>query len=228
MDKYDEDIKRNIVNVKDIGLPMEDVPMWNQLSQDENDKSFTQLYQNVLNDKSIPEEDDRVDRDQYINMEVNINRGDKNGMERATVKRRALDVNGEPMGNAHKNPLLDSRQFEVEYIDGTIETLSANIIAESILAQIDDEGHRQLLLDEIVDHRMDKNAEIGRDQKNYKKISRTTKGWELCVRWKDRSTNWIPLKDMKNGFILETARYAINNRIDKEPAFTWWARKEGM
>ena len=27
---------------------------------------------------------------------------------------------------------------------------------------------------------------------------------------------------MKNGFILETARYAINNRIDKEPAFIWW------
>ena len=32
------------------------------------------------------------------------------------------------------------------------EILSANIIAKNLLAQVDDEGHRQLLLDEIVDH----------------------------------------------------------------------------
>ena len=88
MDDYDESIKRTIIDVKDIGLPMEDVPRWNQLSQDENDESFTQLYQNVLNNKSIPKEDDIVTKDQYINMEVNINRGDENCMERATVKRR--------------------------------------------------------------------------------------------------------------------------------------------
>ena len=76
-----------------------------------------------------------------------------------------------------------------------------------------------------MDHRSDKNAETGGNQKNEKKRSRTTKGWELCVRWKDGSTNWIPLKDMKNGFIIETAKYAINNRIDKEPAFIWWVPK---
>ena len=133
-----------------------------------------------------------------------------------------MNTDGEPIGKAHKNPLLDSRQFEVEYIDGTIEILSANIIAENILSQVDDEGQRQLLLDEIVDHRRNEYNEGKRTQENDKKRSRTTKGWELCVRWKDGSTNWIPLKDMKNGLILETARYAINNRIDKEPAFIWW------
>ena len=62
-------------------------------------------------------------------------------------KEKALELNGEPIGKAHKNPLLDSRQFEVEYIDGTTEILSANIIAENILAQVDDQGQRQLLLD---------------------------------------------------------------------------------
>ena len=93
-------------------------------------------------------------KDQYINMEVNINRGDENCVERATVKRRALDLNGEPIGIAHKNSLLDSRQFQVEYLNGTTEILSANIIAENILAQVDDQGQRQLLLDEIIDHRV--------------------------------------------------------------------------
>ena len=30
--------------------------------------------------------------------------------------------------------------------------MTANIIAENILAQVDEEGHRQLLLHEITDH----------------------------------------------------------------------------
>ena len=126
------------------------------------------------------------------------------------------------MESAHKNPLLDSRQFEVEYIDGTTEILSANEIAENILLQVDDQGQRQLVLDEIIDHRKNKDASYDKSNNGNEVKSRTTKGWELCVRWKDGSTNWISLKDMKNGFFLETANYAVNNMIDKEPAFIWW------
>ena len=175
MDDYDENIKRTIIYVKDIGLPMEDVPRWNRLNQDEDDGSFTQLYQNVINDKSIPEEDDIVTKDQYINMEVNINRGDENCMERATVKKRALDMNGEPIGKAHKNPLLDSREFEVEYIDDTTEILSANIIAENILAQVDDQGQMQLLIDEIIDHRVSEDVKTEKDHEDGRKRYRTLK-----------------------------------------------------
>ena len=43
MDDYDESIKRTIIDAKDIGRPIEDVPRWNQLGQDEDDESFTQL-----------------------------------------------------------------------------------------------------------------------------------------------------------------------------------------
>ena len=52
----------------------------------------------------------------------------------ATVKRRVNDTEGNPMGTAHDNPLLDSRKYEVKYVDGHIEELTANIIAENIIA----------------------------------------------------------------------------------------------
>jgi len=51
---------------------------------------------------------------------------------------------------------------------------------------------------------------------------RTTKGWELYVIWKDGSSNFIPLSEMKESFPVETAEYAVEHRLNEEPAFAWW------
>ncbi len=50
----------------------------------------------------------------------------------------------------------------------------------------------------------------------------TTKGLRLLVSWKDGTTSYVPLRDMKNSYLLETADYAISNNISNEPAFSWW------
>jgi hypothetical protein len=42
------------------------------------------------------------------------------------------------------------------------------------------------------------------------------------VNWKDGSSNWIALKDLKESYPVELAQYSINNHIDDEPAFAWW------
>ena len=76
----------------------------------------------------------------------------------ALVKRRKLDNDGKKIGTEHSNPFIDTRGYEVEFIDGTTETLTANIIVENLLAQVDEEGHRQLLLDNIIDYR--KNVDV--------------------------------------------------------------------
>ena len=91
-------------------------------------------------------------------MELGIIRDDE-GIHHARVKRRAVDQDGQPIGRPSNNPLLEIRRYEVEYLDGTTEVLTANIIAENLLAQVDDQGHRHLMIDEIEDHR--KNS--GRD-----------------------------------------------------------------
>ena len=48
---------------------------------------------------------------------------------------------------------------------------------------------------------------------------RTTKGWQLLVQWKDGSSSWTPLKDLKESNPVEVAKYAVANKIAKETAF---------
>ena len=47
----------------------------------------------------------------------------------------------------------------------------------------------------------------------------TTRGWEICIEWKDGTTNRVKLKDFKNSYPIDLANYANNNGIDDEPAF---------
>ena len=51
---------------------------------------------------------------------------------------------------------------------------------------------------------------------------RTTRGWKICVLWKDGSTNWVSLKDLKDSCSAELAEYTIRNDISDEPTFAWW------
>ena len=220
MNKFNQDIEEKVVNIQDSDIPVVDVPQWNRLSLDENDEEFNKLYISDMDNEAVQEPDDPPPADDYINMKMELARKGHECIERATVKRRALDVDGRPIGSRHNNPLLDSRVFEVEYEDGTIEPMLANVIAENILSQVDDEGHKQIMMDEIIDHRRNESAISDRNTRQ--KRLKTTKGWDLCVQWKDGSTHWLPLKDMKNGYPVETASYAARNNIDKEPAFEWW------
>ena len=208
-----------------------EMPDWNRLSLDEDDPEFVEDFLKVIDDENIPHADDAIKEsinyDNYINMEIGMPRGPDGEVEHARVKRRALDVNGRPMGTASNNPITDTRLYDVEFNDGTIETISANLIAENLLSQVDAEGHRQMMLDEIIDHRCDQHAVIKEDafyhtKHGVKRRKFTTKGWQLCVTWKDGSTQWIELKDLKNSYPVQLADYAVSNKIDDEPAFAWW------
>ena len=154
-------------------------------------------------------------------------RGDAGEMIHATVRKRIRDDEGNPVGKAHKNPLLDSRKYKVEYADGQVDELTANIIAENLIAQVDEEGRRQMMLSEIIDHRVFPDA-IPRSQGTYvnpyglERRKVTTRGWELLVKWKDGSSDWIAMKDMKESYPVELAHYACIQNIEDEPAFAWW------
>ena len=45
-------------------------------------------------------------------------------------------------------------------MDETTDMLSANVILEDLLAHIDEEGNRKLMLDEIIDHRKNQETYI--------------------------------------------------------------------
>ena len=113
------------------------------------------------------------------------------------------------LGTQNPNPLLDTATYEVKFDDGEVDTYTANIIAEHIYSQVDDDGYNYYVFDEIIDHRYDETALFEEEAKytkgGQKVFKRTTRGWEMCVRWKDGSSSWVKLKDMKDSNPIETA-----------------------
>ncbi|KAI2502052.1 Reverse transcriptase (RNA-dependent DNA polymerase) [Fragilaria crotonensis] len=123
-------------------------------------------------------------------------------------------------------PILDTRTYEVEFSDGQTAEVTANVIAQNMYAMCDEEGNQFLLLAGIVDHRKDESA-ISRADMYIRKgsnthIRKSTRGWRLCVEWKDGTTSWERLADLKESNPVEVADYAISRGIDQEPAFAWW------
>ena len=186
----------------------------------------------IDNDESpytTPEQDDYTPEtyDQYLGAELLLPQGDN--MVAGRVIKRARGQDGNPVGTRHQNPLLDTREYTVEFSDGTTAEYAANVIAENIFSQVDSEGRQYLLLKEIVDHRKNASAVQISDgfiiSKNGNRVAKpTTKGWEILVEWKDETTDWVPLKDLKASNPVELAEYAFANKLLEEPAFAWWAK----
>ena len=171
-------------------------------------------------DDHTPEE-----MDEYLTAQVLVNRGDQK--IRGTVVRRLRDVDNIPVGKRNANPILDTRVYEVQFPDGSSDSYAANTLAENLYSQIDDEGRTQIILKEIVDHRSNgravkKDDGYLTDSRGRRFRRRTTVGWELQVLWRDETTSWIPLKELKESNPIEVAEYAVGNKIAEEPAFVWW------
>ena len=135
-------------------------------------------------------------------MELAFDWGD-DGPSFAKVTKILCDAQGLSIGTAHNNAILDTRMYKVEYLDGFTTSTATNSIAANMFAQVDDEGNRHVLFDKIVEHRCDGNEVKMQDTftTNTRGVNKqhwpTTKGWEILVKWKDGSTTWLALKDMK-------------------------------
>jgi hypothetical protein len=182
----------------------------------------------VLGNNQIPEDDFTPDSfDRYVNMELSLPCGTDGELQYAKVFKRKRDESGNPIVVANEKPILDTHQYEVEWLDGHREEMFVNTIAENIFAQVDDEGNRHVMLQDIVAHRYTDEALSEKDcwvvtHNNLRKRKPTTKGWEICMEWKDGSTTWIPLKDAMDSYPVQLAEYAIAHKLQDRPAFAWW------
>ena len=100
------------------------------------------------------------------------------------------------------------------------------MIAESLFSECDPDENQYVLLDEIVDHRHLPTAIQLADQKVVRANGRTylkrlTIGWQICCQWKDGSSSWENLSDLKESHPIETSEYAKIIGVDHEPAFNW-------
>lgn len=89
--------------------------------------------------------------------------------------------------------------------DGSTTEFLANIVAENLFPQCkDSEGNQHLAFREIIGHRKNDTALVKEDAYTYhnddgiKIPIRTTKGWDICIEWRDGSNSRLPLRYLKD------------------------------
>ena len=92
------------------------------------------------------------------------------------VNKRKMDDEKNPVVKMNNNPILDTISHRVKFYDVTTKVITANIIANNLLAQVDEKGHHQMILDSIIYHRQDAFMETKNAMKQ-RKITRA--GWQL-------------------------------------------------
>ena len=108
--------------------------------------------------------------------------------------------------------------YEVEYEDGDKSALSANLIAENMFAQIDEEGNGHVLMDEITDHQFDKAAVKSQEafvttSYGTKRRRQKTQGFSLCIKRRNGYTPWVAWKDIKEAHPVQLADYSVEDKI---------------
>ncbi len=123
----------------------------------------------------------------------------------------------------------------IEFDEGDVCEVTVNIIAESMYASWDADGNNYILSDSYVDYKSNQKATTKDDQQfvhnGHNSLCQSTIRWHLCVQWKDGSTSWQSLKDLKEAYPVAVTENAVRQGIDNDPAFNWWVhavlRKHG-
>jgi hypothetical protein len=179
---------------------------------------ITPEYAPMDPDSKIPDVDnwEPESYDQFISAQVPLPRHGREVL--GTVVARKRDHDGNPIGCSHPNPILDTRIYQVTFPDRDRAEYSANVITECLYTQVDDIGHQYLMLEEIMDHK--RTADAVEDEEIFYVSSngnihqrKPTKGWKLCVTWKDGSSSWETLANMKHSFPVQVAEYAIAKKL---------------
>ena len=135
----------------------------------------------------MPEVDDITPEamDNYIGAEIIISHGDT--VDQGSVRRRKRDVEGNTIDRENSNPILDTQTYEVGFKDKSMITYSANVIAEGMHAQFDEEGQQYLLFGSILDQKTEGHDLFFADQDVFlggrSSKRKTTKCSHLCVQW---------------------------------------------
>ena len=157
--------------------------------------------------------------DVMIGSEVLLPQGEKQKFSK--VIRQVVDKNGTTIGNHAVNPLLNTFLYNVEFLDGAVRRYVANIIA------CDADGLYTNSMATVLDHKRD-GTSVPMSEKYFttkhgkRTMRRSTEGWSFHIKWRDGTTSWVDLKDLKETNPVDIAEYATARRIQDEPAFAWW------
>ena len=167
-----------------------------QRPQIKNNNDFVPYEDDDETPRLIPELDDPVDANnkamnvqsaynQLVCMELELPYHDT--MELAKVIGMSIRPDGTTAGTYDPHPHLNAIIYDEEFDDGKIKEYAANVIAENMLSQVDEEGFSTTLFDCIVDHRKDDSAITKSDmyvitKRGTKRMKKSTQGWQHLVR----------------------------------------------
>jgi hypothetical protein len=86
----------------------------------------------------IKKEHDVDTYDQYVGAHTRVPIGDE--IKSGKVLRRKRELDDTVRGRTNANPMLDTRNYEIEFPDGRSDEYTANVITENMYAQCDTEG----------------------------------------------------------------------------------------
>ncbi len=89
--------------------------------------------------------------DNYLNTEISVLQGGT--LMKGCITSQKRDKDGNPVGLANANPILDTCEYTFTFHDGDETILNANLIAEAMYVQCDPDGNQYVFLDSIIDHR---------------------------------------------------------------------------
>jgi hypothetical protein len=105
---------------------------------------------------AIKKESDVDTCDQYVGAHGRVPIGNEIKSVKSIRRKRELD--GTVRGRANANPMLDTRNYEIQFPDDRSDEYTANVIAENMYAQCDIEGRQFNLMEGIIDHKTDGHA----------------------------------------------------------------------
>ena len=145
----------------------------------------------VRTPESIPDSDSFTYFDEYINAELMMAK-EGEGMGAARVVRRYLGTDGNVVGSFNHKKMLDSRIYDIMFMDGTVQPLATNRIALSMYEHVDSEGFTTKILDQVQRHRkndesIEKSDGYVKDSKGRRSRRITTKGYDFLTKFRDGS-----------------------------------------
>ena len=116
--------------------------------------------------------------------------------------------------------MLDSRIYDIMFMDGTVQQLAANRISLSMYEHVDSEGFTTQVLDQVqrhlnTDEAIEKSDGYVKDSKVRRSRRITTKVYDFLTKFRDGSESCIPLADLKEYNPSDIAEYAISNKLEK-------------
>jgi hypothetical protein len=144
---------------------------------------FEPYEDNKVPAAQMPDIDDVHDvdtYDQYGGAQVRVPIGNEIRTGKVMWHKRVLD--GTVKGCANANAILDTRTYEIVFPDGRSDEYTANMIAENMYAQCDEDGNQLNIMECIVDHKNDRHSVDREDMYIHHgsntQVSKTAKGYQ--------------------------------------------------